>query len=357
MTERIRVMIVDESAVVRQGVSKILAGAPDVEVVATASDLSFARQKLAATQPDVVFFDIAMSGKEGVAYLRELLAGPAVSVIVCSGLPENQVHSLLGAFQPSAISIIVKPDSGLKQFLESMASEILQAVRRVGRTNGPPVGAKSENPGAKLNADAVLSSRVSPPSSRHAEQVIAIGTSTGGTQALEAVLTGLPASCPGIIIVQHMPEVFTAMFAERLDGLCALEVREAQHGDLVQAGRALIAPGGRHLLLSAKGGRYSVELSDGPPVNRHKPSVDVLFRSVAQVAGANALGVIMTGMGDDGARGLKEMHDAGAQTIAQDEASCVVYGMPMEAVRRGAADQVVSLAQIPVAIMVFARLG
>lgn len=357
MTERIRVMIVDESAVVRQGVSRILAGAPDVEVVATASDLSFARQKLAATQPDVVFFDIAMSGKEGVAYLRELLAGPAVSVIVCSGLPENQVHSLLGAFQTSAISIIVKPDSGLKQFLESMASEIVQAVRRVGRTNGPPVGAKSENPGAKLNADAVLSPGVSPPSSRHAEQVIAIGTSTGGTQALEAVLTGLPASCPGIIIVQHMPEVFTAMFAERLDGLCALEVREAQHGDLVQAGCALIAPGGRHLLLSAKGGRYSVELSDGPPVNRHKPSVDVLFRSVAQAAGANALGVIMTGMGDDGARGLKEMHDAGAQTIAQDEASCVVYGMPMEAVRRGAADQVVSLAQIPVAIMAFARLG
>ena len=187
------------------------------------------------------------------------------------------------------------------------------------------------------------------------EQVVAIGTSTGGTQALEAVLTKLPATALGIVIVQHMPEKFTAMFAERLNGLCQIEVREAKNGDRVVPGRALIAPGGRHMMLKRSGAQYVVEVADGPLVNRHKPSVDVLFRSVAKFAGANALGVIMTGMGDDGARGLKEMHDAGSKTVAQDEASCVVFGMPKEAIKLGAADQVIPLDRIPAAIMAFGK--
>lgn len=355
MAERIRVMIVDESAVMRRVVSQTLSEASEIEVVATAGDLFFARQKLAAARPDVVFLDVEMADGEGVSFGRELLAGQSISVIVCSALPEIRVLNMLGVQKTAAVSVITKPNLGLKQFLESAADEILRAVRAAGRIGGRMVGSNRQSLTAKLPTDVPLPVGTAPILGGKGESVIAIGTSTGGTLALEFVLTGLPADCPGIVIVQHMPEVFTAMFAERLDGLCALEVREARHGDLVRPGRALIAPGGRHLLLNGKGARYTVELSDGPPVNRHKPSVDVLFGSVAKIAGTNALGIIMTGMGNDGARGLKEMHDAGAQTLAQDEASCVVYGMPMEAVKRGAADQVISLDQIPAAIMAFAR--
>jgi len=208
-------------------------------------------------------------------------------------------------------------------------------------------------PDAKLTADVLISPNFTSAHSRSAEPIIAIGTSTGGTQALEVVLTRLPPTTHGIVIVQHMPAVFTAMFAERLHGLCAIEVIEARHGDRVQPGRALIAPGGKHMMLKRIGGQYTVDVVDGPPVNRHRPSVDVLFRSVAKYAGAKALGIIMTGMGDDGARGLKEMHDAGARTIAQDEASSVVFGMPKEAIKLGATDITLPLNQIPTAIVNF----
>ena len=204
---------------------------------------------------------------------------------------------------------------------------------------------------AKLTADIMIGPNFKPVLLGMADPVIAIGTSTGGTQALEAVLTRLPAATFGIVIVQHMPAVFTAMFAERLNGLCDIEVLEARQGDRVQPGRALIAPGGKHLMLKRIGAQYTVDVADGPPVNRHRPSVDVLFRSVAKFAGANALGIIMTGMGDDGARGLKEMHDAGASTLAEDESTCVVFGMPKEAIRLGGVDRVVPLTQIPEAIL------
>ena len=206
---------------------------------------------------------------------------------------------------------------------------------------------------AKLTADVMISPNFRPVPLGMADPVIAIGTSTGGTQALEAVLTRLPAATFGIVIVQHMPAVFTAMFAERLNGLCEIEVLEARQGNRVQPGRALVAPGGKHLMLKRIGGQYSVDVADGPPVNRHRPSVDVLFRSVAKYAGANALGIIMTGMGDDGAQGLKEMHDAGARTIAQDEASSVVFGMPKEAIKIGSVDLTLHLNQIPAAIANF----
>jgi two-component system chemotaxis response regulator CheB len=212
---------------------------------------------------------------------------------------------------------------------------------------------KSSLNSPKLSADAMLSADYHPLPGRTSEQIVAIGTSTGGTQALETVLMHLPVTCPGIVIVQHMPTVFTAMFAERLNNLARIEVREAKNGDRVIPGLALIAPGGKHMMLRRSGAQYVVDVADGPPVNRHKPSVDVLFRSVAHFAGANALGIIMTGMGDDGARGLKEMHDAGAETVAQDEASCVVFGMPKEAIKLGAVDLALPLEHISAAIVSF----
>jgi two-component system chemotaxis response regulator CheB len=229
---------------------------------------------------------------------------------------------------------------------------VVQAVRSAARANMARLGARGAAPFAprpRLDADAMIPAGLGSGSNmvRTTERIVAIGTSTGGTQALEAVLTRLPATSPGIVIVQHMPERFTAMFAERLDGLCAIEVREAKDGDRVMPGRALIAPGGRHMMLARNGAQYKVEVRDGPLINRHRPSVDVLFRSCAKFAGKNAVGVIMTGMGDDGARGLKEMHDAGSSTIAEDESSCVVFGMPKEAIRLGGVDRVVPLSQIP----------
>jgi two-component system chemotaxis response regulator CheB len=249
---------------------------------------------------------------------------------------------------------------GVKQFLQDSANDLVSAVRAAARANirrMVPGANVMPNLRPKLTADAVLAAQAAGmrAMAETTDKVIAIGTSTGGTQALEAVLTKLPAVTSGIVIVQHMPEKFTAMFADRLDMLCALEVREASDGDRVLPGRALIAPGGRHMMLKRSGAQYYVAVADGPVVNRHKPSVDVLFRSVAQVAGRNALGVIMTGMGDDGARGMKEMHDAGAQTVAEDESTCVVFGMPKVAIDLGGVDKVVPLNLIPQEIIAYGR--
>ena len=261
---------------------------------------------------------------------------------------------------PGAISVVAKPKLGLKQFLVDSSEDLSSVVKAAARANMASVSRRvpaphpAPQPAPKLSADVILAA------GGHAlvqttETVVAIGTSTGGTQALEFVLTALPRVCPGIVIVQHMPEHFTAAFAKRLNGLCQIEVLEARNGDRVIPGRALIAPGGHHMLLKRSGAQYQVEIVDGPLVSRHRPSVDVLFRSAAKYAGANAMGIIMTGMGDDGARGLKEMHDAGARTLAQDEASCVVYGMPKEAVKLGVVDRVLSLDDIPAEIVSNAR--
>jgi two-component system chemotaxis response regulator CheB len=256
------------------------------------------------------------------------------------------------------VEVIAKPQLGLRQFLENASGELLTAIRaaaqaKIRQMRTTPPSSASVAP--KLSADAMLSAPAGHIVNRSTERIVAIGTSTGGTQALEAVLTKLPGVTTGIVIVQHMPEKFTAMFAERLNSLCAIEVREAKDGDRVLPGRALIAPGGRHMMLKRSGAQYYVEVADGPVVNRHKPSVDVLFRSVAQVAGRNALGVIMTGMGDDGARGMKEMHDAGAQTIAEDESTCVVFGMPKVAIDMGGVDKIVPLPRIPEEIIAYGR--
>ena len=359
MADKIKVLIVDDSALVRQVVAQALATDPGIEVLGTASDPIFALQKMQNEWPDVLVIDIEMPRMDGITFLKKIMAERPTPVVVCSSLAEQGTQATFEALAAGAISIITKPKIGLKSFLEDAANDIVQAVRSAARANLRAVRSNAARSpaidGPKLTADAMLSPPGHRALERTTDQLVAIGTSTGGTQALEAVLTQLPATCLGIVIVQHMPEKFTAMFAERLHGLCQIEVREARNGDRVIPGRALIAPGGRHMMLKRSGAQYIVEVVDGPLVNRHKPSVDVLFRSVAKFAGANALGIIMTGMGDDGARGLKEMHDAGARTIAQDEASCVVFGMPKEAIKLGAADQTIGLDQIPAAIVGYGK--
>ena len=354
MAEKIRVMIVDDSAVVRQVVSQALASDPGIEVIATASDPLFALEKMRSMWPDVLIVDIEMPRMDGITFLKKIMSERPTPVVICSSLAEQGAQATFEALAAGAVSIITKPKMGLKNFLEDASSDMVHAVRSAAKANVSALRAGAANLNRpKLSADAMLSADFNPALNRTTDQVIAIGTSTGGTQALEAVLTRLPATSLGIVIVQHMPEKFTAMFADRLHNLCQIEVREAQNGDRVIPGRALIAPGGKHMMLKRSGAQYVVDVTDGPLVNRHKPSVDVLFRSVAKFAGANALGIIMTGMGDDGARGLKEMHDAGARTIAQDEASCVVFGMPKEAIKLGAADNILPLDQIPSAIVAF----
>ena len=359
MAERIKVMIVDDSAVVRQVVSQALATDPNIEVVATASDPLFALDKMRSLWPDVLIVDIEMPRMDGITFLKKIMAEHPTPVVICSSLAEKGAQASFEALAAGAVAIITTPKVGLKSFLEESTNDIVQAVRSAARANMRAVRSAGTAPlpavPPKLTLDAMPGAEKNMALTRTTDQVIAIGASTGGTQALERVLTQLPATSLGILIVQHMPVVFTAMFAERLNTLCRIEVREAQNGDRVLPGRALIAPGGKHMMLKRSGAQYVVEVADGPLINRHKPSVDVLFRSVARNAGANALGIIMTGMGDDGARGLKEMHEAGARTVAQDEASCVVFGMPFEAIKLGAAQYTLPLDQIPASIVNFSN--
>jgi two-component system chemotaxis response regulator CheB len=351
---RIKVMIVDDSAVVREVLSAVIGADPMLRVIATAPDPIVARQKMQVDWPDVVVLDVEMPKMDGITFLRQLMAERPTPVVICSTLTEKGAKTTMAALSAGAVSFVTKPTLGLRDFLQGQAAEFSRIIRDAARARPKRTVAPTGGASGPSAAD--------PHAPRHeamaqtTEQVVALGTSTGGTQALEAVLTALPRVCPGIVIVQHMPEKFTAQFADRLNGLCRLEVREAADRDRVLPGRALIAPGGRHMRLVRNGAIYQVEVFDGPPVNRHRPSVDVLFRSVAKVAGANALGVIMTGMGDDGARGLLDMHDKGARTLAQDEDSCVVFGMPKEAIKLGAAQRIVPLSAIAAEIVGAARL-
>jgi len=344
---RIKVLVVDDSAVVRQVVTNLLNADPDIEVIAAAADPILAIAKMNVQWPDVVVLDIEMPRMDGITFLKKIMAEHPTPVVICSTLAESGTQTAMAALAAGAVTIITKPKMGLKQFLEDDSEDIISAVKAAAKANMKSVRATVKN-----TADVIM-----PAADKHSamiqttERVVALGTSTGGTQALEVVLTALPRVTPGIVIVQHMPEKFTAAFAERLNSLCQIEVREAQNNDRVINSRALIAPGGKHMLLRRTGAQYYVEVMDGPLVNRHRPSVDVLFRSVAKCAGANALGVIMTGMGDDGAAGLAEMRNAGARTVAQDEASCVVYGMPKEAVKRGGVEKTVPLGAIAREIM------
>jgi two-component system chemotaxis response regulator CheB len=354
--KKIKVMVVDDSAVVRQVVQAILDQEPDIEVIGAASDPIFAIDRMNRQWPDVIVLDIEMPRMDGITFLKKIMSEHPTPVVICSSLAEKGAATTMQALEAGAVEIITKPQVGLKRFLEEASHELVTAVRaaamaNVKRLKATPIAAVKMAPAPKLNADAILAAPSSNAMAQTTERIIAIGTSTGGTQALEAVLTALPRVCPGMVIVQHMPEKFTASFAGRLNELCQIEVREARHNDRVIPGLALIAPGGKHMLLKRSGAYYHVEVVDGPLVNRHRPSVDVLFRSVAKFAGKNATGIIMTGMGDDGARGLKEMHEAGAPTIAQDEATCVVFGMPKEAIKLGGVDRVMGLQDIPRAIL------
>ncbi|MDO8293058.1 MAG: chemotaxis response regulator protein-glutamate methylesterase [Gallionella sp.] len=355
----IKVLIVDDSAVVRQVLSAALADDPSIEVIGAASDPVFAMERMRAQWPDVIVLDVEMPRMDGITFLKKIMAERPTPVVICSTLTDKGAATTMQALEAGAFSIITKPKMGLKQFLQDSSDDLVSTVKAAAHANprklvprAAPAGFSPLAPPPKLSADAILSAATH---SAHAmaettDRVVAIGTSTGGTQALETVLTALPRVCPGIVIVQHMPEKFTGAFAARLNDLCQIEVREAKNSDRVRPGLALIAPGGRHMLLKRNGAQYHVEIVDGPPVSRHRPSVDVLFRSVSKVAGKNALGIIMTGMGDDGAAGLLEMRNEGALTIGQDEQTCVVYGMPKEAVKRGAVIKTLPLGAIAGAI-------
>jgi two-component system chemotaxis response regulator CheB len=342
---RIAVLIVDDSAVVRQVLTQILESDRHFEVLGAVADPVLAIERMKHRWPDVIVLDIEMPRMDGLTFLRKVMDERPTPVVICSTLASSGAPSTLEALSAGAVSVIEKPKIGLKNFLVGATAELVSAVKcaasaRVRRMI-PPRAVP-----AKLSADVIVKPARSGAMRETTEKVVAIGTSTGGTQALEAVLVDLRPDCPGIVIVQHMPEKFTAAFAQRLDGLCEIEVREARSGERVLPGHAFIAPGGKHLLLKRSGAYYVTEVVDGPLVNRHKPSVDVLFRSVAQCAGRNALGIIMTGMGNDGAHGLREMLEAGAHTIAQDRESCVVFGMPKEAIALGAAAEVLSLTRL-----------
>jgi two-component system chemotaxis response regulator CheB len=347
----IKVLIVDDSAVVRQVLTQQLGMATGIEVIGSASDPIFAMKKMEDKWPDVIILDIEMPRMDGITFLKKIMSERPTPVVICSTLTDKGAEVTMQAMSAGAVDIITKPKVQLKGFLQEHKTLLVDtikaaAVARVGKMRLP---AAAMEPTPKLRADAVLASS-SKPMAETTDRVVAIGTSTGGTQALERVLTALPTDVPGIVIVQHMPEQFTAAFAARLNNLCQITVKEAENNERVMPGLALIANGGKHMLLRRSGAQYRVELKDGPLVSRHRPSVDVLFRSVANAAGRNALGIIMTGMGDDGALGLREMHQAGAYTVAQDEKTCVVYGMPKEAVKLGGVDIQVSLDDIPALI-------
>ncbi len=352
--QKIKVLIVDDSALVRQVLSAMLEKEADIEVIATAPDPIFAQAKMAKVWPDVITLDVEMPRMDGITFLRQIMATRPTPVLICSSLTEKGAATTMQALEAGAAAIFTKPTLGVKDFLTTERARFAETIREVARVNTrnlarqplPPVVAKAPAPLAEVAPLAM---------SKTTEKVVAIGTSTGGTLALEFVLSRLDRDSEGIVIVQHMPEKFTAAFAERLNSLCAIEVREAKNGDRVRPGLALIAPGGQHMSLTRNGAYYHVAVKPGPAVNRHCPSVDVLFRSVARIAGTNAIGIIMTGMGDDGARGLAEMREQGARTFAQDEQSCVVFGMPKEAIKRGAVDQVVSLERVPALIMQYSR--
>ncbi len=349
---RVKLLVVDDSAVVRRAARDLIARDPGIELIGAVSDPIFAMEAMNKQWPDVLLLDIEMPRMDGLTFLRKIMTEHPTPVVICSSLTESGTQMAIEAMAAGAVSIMTKPRLGLNSFLEDESANLVAAVKAAAQVD--------MNRMRRGTVRAVLR----PQQDNHpvralsetTDRVIAIGTSTGGTQALEAVLTPLPRSVCGIVVVQHMPEKFTAMFAERLNGLCQIQVREARNGDRVMTGQALIAPGGRHMQLKRSGAQYYVEVADGPVVNRHKPSVDVLFRSVAQVAGRNALAVIMTGMGDDGARGMQNLHEAGAQTLAEDESTCVVFGMPHEAIKRGAVDKVLPLYDIADELMRFSRV-
>ncbi|MHB8810749.1 MAG: protein-glutamate methylesterase/protein-glutamine glutaminase [Desulfobulbaceae bacterium] len=346
MKDKIRVLVVDDSCVVRQTLAEVLELHPRIEVMATAADPYIAVERIAREVPDVIVLDVEMPRMDGITFLKKIMTQHPIPVVICSTLTAGRSETAMKALEYGAVEIIDKPKLGTKLFLQESSVRICDAVLAASLVRLKPIHPDRWIP-PKLTADAVLPLSKSKAMAETTDKVVAVGASTGGTEALRIFLQDLPLDAPGVVIVQHMPENFTRAFAQRLDSLCRVTVKEAETNDSVIRGRVLIAPGNHHLLLKRSGARYYVEVKDGPLVCRHRPSVDVLFRSVARYAGKNAVGVIMTGMGDDGSRGLKEMKDAGASlTIAQDEETSVVFGMAKEAIKLGAVDKVLPLDKI-----------
>jgi two-component system chemotaxis response regulator CheB len=345
---KVRVLIVDDSAVVRQTLQQVLSSDPEIEVIGTAGDPFVAAERVEQELPDVITLDIEMPRMDGLTFLQKIMSQHPIPVVICSSLVGEGAQSTLRALDYGAVEVIAKPKMGTKQFLEESKVTLCEAVKAASKVKPRVPAPRLVEP--KLNADSVIA-KPTGAMVETTEKVIVIGASTGGTEALKIVLETLPADCPGIVIVQHMPELFTRAFAGRLDSLCAISVKEAESNDTVLRGRALLAPGNHHILLKRSGARYFVEIKEGPLVCRHRPSVDVLFRSAARYAGKNSVGVILTGMGDDGANGMLEMKQAGAYTIAQDEATSVVFGMPNEAIKRGGVGKILPLGSVAKAIL------
>jgi two-component system chemotaxis response regulator CheB len=345
LKKKTKVLIVDDSSVVRQTLKDILSSDPGIEVTGTAPDPYIAAEKIRHEVPDVITLDVEMPRMDGITFLKKIMSQHPMPVVICSGLTEKGSETALKAMEYGAVEIIEKPRLGAKKFIEESKVRICDAVKAasLARVKRLPKIYKIE---PKLTADAVIAKPLRRSMLQTTEKVVVLGASTGGTEAIRFFLEALPHDAPGMVIVQHMPEYFTSAFAKRLDALCNITVKEAENNDSVIWGRALIAPGNRHVLLKRSGARYYVTLKDGPMVCRHRPSVDVLFRSAARYVGKNAIGIIMTGMGDDGARGMFEMKEAGAYTIAQDKKSSVVFGMPQEAIKKGGVDHVLSLEAI-----------
>ena len=353
--KKIRVLIVDDSYLVCKTLSEILASDPLIEIMATAGDPITAANKIRDEVPDVMILDIEMPRMDGLTFLQMIMALRPIPVVMCSSHVEQGSKSAFRAIEYGAVDLIHKPRLGVRQFIEEAKIRICDIVKAAALAKRDPTHPYIHHYEAepKLTADVIIDK---PTASTHLsigskEKVVVVGASTGGIEALRAFLQELPADTPGIVIVQHLPEHFTRDFAARLDTICKIRVKEAENNDRVLRGQALVAPGNRHVLLKEANGAYYVEIKDGPLVSRHRPSVDVLFRSAARYAGSNAVGVIMTGMGDDGAAGMREMKDAGAATIAQDETTCAVFGMPREAIAHGGVDVVVPLSRIPCEVL------
>jgi two-component system chemotaxis response regulator CheB len=350
------VLVVDDSALVRRTVQDLLARDPEIEVIATAPDAYVAADRIRKEAPDVILLDVEMPRMDGLTFLRRIMAQHPIPVVICSSLAESGMDTAMKALEYGAVDVIAKPRVATREFLEESLERLRAALlgaknarlqRHIESLQVPP----------KLTADAVLPPRAPGAVLETTERVIVVGASTGGTEAIAELLRDLPPDSPGIVVVQHMPEKFTTAFADRLNSLCAISVKEAEDRDGVLRGHALIAPGNRHTLLERSGARYHVGVREGPMVCRHRPSVDVLFRSAARAAGKNAVGVILTGMGDDGARGLLELRQSGAATFAQDEKTCVVFGMPKEAIALGGAGRVLPLNAIAGAMLLAAAEG
>lgn len=352
---KINVMVVDDSAVVRQAMQEILTGDPCIGEVVCCSDPFAAAAKLQTFIPDVIILDIEMPRMDGLSFLKKIMSQHPIPVVMCSSLAESNSESGLKAMEYGAVEIICKPRMGTKAFIEESRILITDTVKAAANVQVGRISPKRFDVQPKLSADVMLSVSRDHSMIKTTEKVILIGASTGGTEALANLLQGFAPDCPGIVIVQHMPENFTKSFANRLDSICAVSVKQADNGDTVLPGRVLLAPGNKHMMIKRSGARYYVEIKDGPLVSRHRPSVDVLFRSGARYVGKNAVGVILTGMGDDGAKGMRELKEAGAYNIAQDEKSSVVFGMPKVAIEMGGVDSILPLKDIAADVIIHCR--